>query len=88
MILLLLILKKIFRPQLFQRRINGSVNFRRDWFDYENGFGSRESEFWLGTINRNIQFRNVMEVFAFTDYPQGHNNIPNQSENDKDDKYF
>lgn len=29
-----------------------------------------------------------MEVFAFTDYPQGHNNIPNQSENDKDDKYF
>lgn len=29
-----------------------------------------------------------MEVFAFTDYPQGHNNIPNQSENDKDDKHF
>lgn len=29
-----------------------------------------------------------MDVFAFTYYPQGHNNIPNQSENDKDDKYF
>nr|XP_022310543.1 ficolin-2-like [Crassostrea virginica] len=38
--------------KLIQRRIDGSVNFWRKWTDYENGFGSRESEFWLG--NRDI----------------------------------
>ncbi|XP_065930298.1 ficolin-2 [Magallana gigas] len=37
---------------LIQRRFDGSENFTRDWTDYEDGFGSTESEFWLG--NRNI----------------------------------
>ncbi|XP_062599673.1 angiopoietin-related protein 2-like [Saccostrea cucullata] len=32
----------------FQRRINGTVNFYRNWSDYENGFGSIDDEFWLG----------------------------------------
>ncbi|XP_052761679.1 ficolin-1-like [Mya arenaria] len=31
-----------------QRRINGNVNFFRDWDDYVHGFGDLDGEFWLG----------------------------------------
>lgn len=40
----------IIGKKFFQRRFDGSENFSRNWVDYENGFGSRESEFWLGRI--------------------------------------
>ncbi|XP_063417307.1 fibrinogen-like protein 1 [Mytilus trossulus] len=33
---------------VFQRRLNGTVNFLRGWSDYENGFGNLKSVFWLG----------------------------------------
>ena len=31
-----------------QRRNNGSVNFHRNWADYERGFGSLTGELWYG----------------------------------------
>ncbi|KAM7144070.1 ficolin-2-like isoform 6-T6 [Macrochelys suwanniensis] len=36
---------------VFQRRVDGTMDFYRDWNSYKRGFGSQLSEFWLGNDN-------------------------------------
>ena len=33
---------------VFQRRLDGTINFFRDWDAYKRGFGQLTAEFWLG----------------------------------------
>ena len=64
---------------VFQKRLNGSVDFYLGWAEYERGFGNLNGEFWLGldkihrlTSSGNYKLRVDLEDFegnsAFAEY--------------------
>ncbi|XP_010896325.1 microfibril-associated glycoprotein 4-like [Esox lucius] len=55
---------------VFQRRMDGTINFFRGWEEYKNGFGHAAGEYWLGletiyllTLKKNYELRVDMEDF-------------------------
>ena len=60
---------------VLQKRLDGSVNFYRDWTYYKRGFGSLIGEFWLGldkihrlTSSGKYKIRVDLEDFAGKTY--------------------
>jgi len=49
---------------VFQKRLDGSVDFYRGWVDYKRGFGNLNGEFWLGLdkIHRLTKLKNRLRV--------------------------
>ena len=49
---------------VFQKRLDGSVDFYHGWADYKNGFGNLNGEFWLGLdkIHRLTNTKNRLRV--------------------------
>uniref|UniRef100_A0A7N8XK51 Microfibril-associated glycoprotein 4-like n=1 Tax=Mastacembelus armatus TaxID=205130 RepID=A0A7N8XK51_9TELE len=59
------------RWTVFQRRMDGSVNFYRPWDHYKFGFGTAAGEYWLGleslfhlTLRKKYELRVDMEDFS------------------------
>ena len=75
---------------MFQKRLDGSVDFYRYWNDYKSGFGDLTSEFWMGLdkIHRltsndsNMLLVDLEDFEGNTTYAE-YNTFDVKSENDK-----
>ena len=75
---------------VFQKRLDGSVDFFLDWSDYKVGFGDLNGEFWLGldkihrlTSDVNSMLRVDLEDFEGNTAYAEYNMFNIMSENDK-----
>ena len=75
---------------VFQRRLDGSVDFYRNWSDYKHGFGDVYGEFWLGldkihrlTSDNNSMLRVDLEDFKGNTTYAEYNVFGVMSEKDK-----
>ena len=75
---------------VFQKRLDGSVDFYRNWTDYKHGFGDLNGEFWLGmdkiyrlTPCNNSKLRVDLEDFEGNTAYAEYNMFGVMSENDK-----
>ena len=75
---------------VFQKRLDGSVDFFRNWNDYKHGFGDVYGEFWLGldkihrlTSNNNSILRVDLGDFEGNTTYAGYNMFGVTSEKDK-----
>ena len=75
---------------VFQKRLDGSVDFFLKWSDYKVGFGDLNGEFWLGldkihrlTSDNNIMLRVDLEDFEGNTSYAEYNMFSVMNENDK-----
>jgi len=75
---------------VFQKRLDGSVDFYRNWTDYKVGFGDLNGEFWLGldnihrlTSDNNGMLRVDLEDFEGNTAYAEYNKFGVMSENNK-----
>ena len=75
---------------VFQRRLDGSIGFYRNWSDYKHGFGDVYGEFWLGldkihrlTSDNNSMLRVDLEDFKGNTTYAEYNVFGVMSEKDK-----
>ena len=75
---------------VFQKRLDGSVDFFLNWSDYKVGFGDLNGEFWLGLdkIHRLTSYNNSMLRVHLEDFEGNtsyaeYNKFGLMSENDK-----
>ncbi|XP_070173710.1 ficolin-1-A-like [Littorina saxatilis] len=77
--------------QVFQRRQDGSVDFYRNWTEYQHMFGDLEGNFWLGldalhmlTSSQSYELRVDLMTFSGT---KGYATYSNFTISDSSDNY-
>ncbi|XP_061185137.1 ficolin-2-like [Saccostrea echinata] len=56
---------------VFQKRIDGSVSFSRNWAEYRHGFGNASTEYWLGNDALNALTSNSSSLYVKLQHRNG-----------------